>query len=273
MKTNMAESNKTAGAKSALDEVPAKLSEKKIIIFDLDGTLTESKSDMNGETASLFCDLLKKKTAAVMGGGDYPQFQKQFLERLNCPEERLENLYILPTSGGRMYKRGARGWRLVYEESFTDKEKAAILDAFEKAFKDIGYVPPMETFGPVMEDRGSQITFSAAGQKAPLEKKKEWNEKSDVRPRLKSALEKYLPEFEIRTGGLTSIDVTKKGIDKAYGVRKIAELTGVPVEEMIYVGDALYEGGNDAAVFRTGIDTIQVSGPSEVKYLLRNGME
>ncbi len=273
MKTNMAELNNSGAEKRALVAEAAKLSEKKVLIFDLDGTLTESKSDMDGETASLICRLLGEKIAAVMGGGDYPQFQRQFLGKLDCPEERLKNLFVLPTSGGRMYRREEGEWRLAYEESFTEEEKDMILNAFESAFKEIGCAPPEKTYGPAIEDRGSQITFSAAGQKAPLSVKEEWNRKNNaIRSRLKNYLEKRLPGFEVRMGGLTSIDVTKKGIDKAYGVERIAELTGIPVGKMVYIGDALYEGGNDSAVFKTGIETIKVSGPEETKYLLREAL-
>ena len=124
-------------------------------------------------------------------------------------------------------------------------------------------------YGKVIEDRESQITFSALGQKAPLIEKEKWNKTSDMRAQLQAVLEKYLPEFEIRLGGLTSVDITKKGIDKAHGVTRIIQELSVSKKEMVYIGDALYEGGNDAAVLRTGIDVIQVSGSEEVKFLIR----
>lgn len=237
-------------------------------MFDLDGTLTESKANLDYEMAVLLCRLLEKKIIAVIGGGNYPQFEKQFLGHLKCPKDQLKNLFILPTSGGRMYKYGGGKWRLMYKNTFTIKEKKQIFDAFQASFYDINYVSPKKTYGKIIEDRESQITFSAIGQKAPLAKKEEWNKKQDIRFKLKSRLEKYLPRFEVRLGGLTSIDVTKKGIDKAYGIKKIAKLLSVSIKEMIYVGDALFEGGNDFAVVPTGIDTVQVSGPSDVKYLI-----
>lgn len=219
--------------------------------------------------AKILCKLLEKKIVAVAGGGNYPQFEKQFLGLLKCPEDQLKNLFLLPTSGGRLYKHNVGKWQLVYKNAFTAGEKNQILDAFQKAFADISYVAPKKTYGKTIGDRESQTTFSALGQKAPLAKKEEWNKNQDIRPQLKAALEKYLPEFEVRLGGLTSVDITKKGIDKAYGINEIAELLSVSIKEMIYIGDALYEGGNDFAVIKTGIDTIQVSGPADVKYLLR----
>lgn len=168
-----------------------------------------------------------------------------------------------------MYKYNTGKGQLVYKYALTPKEKKQISNAFQKTFRDINYTSPKKTYDKAIEDRESQITFSALGQKAPLEKKEEWNKKQDIRPQLKSALEKYLPKFEVRLGGLTSIDITKKGIDKAYGVKEISKLLSVSIKEMMYVGDALYEGGNDFAVVPTGIDTIQVSGPEDVQYLIR----
>lgn len=251
-----------------LDEQAKLLSAKKIVMFDLDGTLTESKANLDRGMAVLLCQLLEKKIVAVIGGGNYPQFEKQFLAYLQCKESLLKNLFILPTSGGRLYKHSAKKWRLVYKNALATKGKRQILNAFQKVFRDINYTKPEKTYGRVIEDRESQMTFSALGQKAPLAKKEEWNKKQDIRPQLRSALEKYLPEFEVRLGGLSSIDITKKGIDKAYGIKEIAKLLSASIQEMVYIGDALFEGGNDFAVIPTGIDTIQVSGPADVKYLI-----
>ena len=75
---------------------------KKIIVFDLDGTLAPSKSPLDKEMSTLLADLLEKKTVAIISGGGFPQFQKQVLDRLTGPEKRLEKLIIFPTKGGAM---------------------------------------------------------------------------------------------------------------------------------------------------------------------------
>ena len=255
--------------RTELAEQAKKLLAKKVIVFDLDGTLTENKSNLDKEMAAIFCALLEKRKIAVMGGGNREQFQKQFLGFLRCAKTQLENLFILPTSGASFFKFQKNNWRRVYQHHLIQKEKAKILNAFKGAFQEIGYIQPKKIYGRVIEDRESQITFSALGQKAPLAQKEKWNKEMDIRRGLKTALEKHLPEFEVRLGGLTSIDITKKGLDKAFGVQEIMKTLLVSKKDIIYIGDALYEGGNDAAVLRTGIDAIQVSGPEEVKYLIR----
>ncbi len=124
------------------------------------------------------------------------------------------------------------------------------------------------SIGKIIEDRAGQITFSALGQKAPLEGKREWNKTSDQRQEIRAALDRFLPEFEIRLGGLTSIDITRKGIDKAYGIRQIMKHLCAKREDVLFIGDALYEGGNDFPVKKTRIETLQISGPTETKHFI-----
>lgn len=243
---------------------------KKVIIFDLDGTLTKSKANIDKEMSLLLCLLLHKKKVAVIGGGSHDQFINQFISLFRCPDEKLENLLILPLSGGSLYAYKKCKWQQIYHHAFSTKEKAKILAAFKKAFQDINYIAPIKTYGEVIEDRGSQITFSAVGQKAPLAEKQEWNEKYDVRPKLRLALLKYLSDFEVRQGGLTSIDVTKKGIDKAYGIQQVMQRFSVDKKDIVYIGDALFKGGNDYAAKRAGVTTIEVKDAEDTKIFIRH---
>ena len=242
---------------------------KKAIVFDLDGTLTQSKVVIDGEMSTLLCELLEKKIVAVVGGGSYSQFKKQFLSGFKCETALFKNLALFPTSGssGYLYKDGL--WEKIYDHALGAAEKSDIKKAFAAAFSSIGYRHPLKIYGEVIEDRGAQITFSALGQKAPLQKKKEWNKKKDRRFEIKKELENRLPNFEVRIGGLTSIDVGRKGIDKAYAVGKIMDVFNLSSNEIVFVGDALYEGGNDSEVIRTGVDTIPVLSPDETKHFIK----
>jgi len=244
---------------------------KQIAVFDLDGTITESKTQMDSEMADLMIRLLAKRKVAIISGGAFIQFERQ-MPALKGSEDLLKNLFLFPTTGTRFFRFDG-DWKEVYADEMTIEERQKIKNAFEQAYKDIDYHHPTELFGEVVEDRGTQVTFSALGQQAPLELKKQWRETQDRRPELVMALEKYLSDFEVKMPGVTSIDVTRKGIDKAYGIKKIEELLGIPVSEMIFVGDALYEGGNDYAVKRTGVETVEVANPSETKVLLRKWLD
>jgi hypothetical protein len=122
--------------------------------------------------------------------------------------------------------------------------------------------------GRGIEDRGSQITFSALGQQAPIEEKEKWDPDFAKRKKMKAALDQLIPEFSVRLGGTTSVDITKLGIDKAYGIRKLRDILGIAIEEMIFIGDALFPGGNDYPAKEAGVVSIQVRDPNETKRVI-----
>lgn len=250
----------------------------KLIVFDLDGTLTESKSYMDAEMSRLLCELLAKKTAAVIGGGKYDLFQKQFLSKFKCPKERLAKLYLFPTTATVFYRYNGRVWKKVYEHKLPLPVRKKIIKAFEKIFRKMNYSYPKKTYGKLIEDRGSQITFSALGQDVVeklgakgIRMKKDWKRKNQkLKMKMARQLQKLLPNLEVRAAGYTSIDVTRKGIDKAYGIRQIQKHLKIPIKNMLFVGDALKPGGNDYAARKTGIKCIEVSGPREAKKIIRD---
>ena len=144
-----------------LEEVPK---DKELIVFDLDGTLTESKADMDEEMASLLGQLLQIKIVAVIGGGKYGQFQRQFLGKFSAPKELLGKLFLFPASATVFYAHDNNEWRKVYGWDLNEEEKKKIFLAFEKTFRELNYKQPDKVFGELIEDRGTQITFSALGQ-------------------------------------------------------------------------------------------------------------
>lgn len=254
--------------KYTISTIKPSFRKKKVVAFDLDGTLTESKARVDADMRTLLRGLLRKKKIAVIGGGSYSQFRKQITSSLRLSGNLLKNLFLFPVNSSRMYAYKKGGWKKIYEGKLTLFERQKIIFGFKQALRDIKYKSPERTYGRIIEDRGGQITFSALGQKASLRAKREWFAKSDARPRIIKSLQKYLPEFEIKSGGLTSIDVTRKGIDKAYGIKNVKKLLRVSGREMIFVGDAFYPGGNDAPVLKTGVDCVYVKGPEETKRLI-----
>jgi phosphomannomutase len=238
---------------------------KKLVIFDLDGTLAESKAAIDAEMAQLLDNLLGLVKVAVISGGDWQQFETQVLAHLG-QDERLSNLSLLPTCGTRFY-RYAQHWELLYAEDFTAGEKAKILDALQRAMAGAGD-RPQRVWGEIIEDRGSQITYSALGQLAPLPQKKQWDPDSAKRKQMITDLESLLPEFSVHLGGATSIDITQRGIDKGYGVRKLRDLLRIEIYQMIFIGDALFPGGNDFPAKEAGALSIQVRDPHETKRVI-----
>lgn len=247
---------------------------KKMFVLDLDGTLAESKLPIDDEMGKLFCALLAKKRIAVIGGGKHELFFEQLVSRLVCQKKLFANLFLFPVNATKFFRYKNRTWTKLYEHNFTKLEIVKIRRAFTDTFREFDYVKPKKVWGEVIENRDSQVTFSALGQKAPVAAKKKWNkENNEFRLRMSRRLQALLPAFEVRVGGLTSIDVTKKGIDKAYGIAQIETHLNTPRKKMLFVGDAIFPGGNDYAVVRACVDYVKVKNTKDTKRLLRKALE
>ncbi|MDB4924109.1 HAD-IIB family hydrolase [Mucilaginibacter sp.] len=238
---------------------------KKLIVFDLDGTLAESKSAIDDEMVKILNALINVTRVAIISGGDWPQFEKQVLSYL-AKDKQLKNLSILPTCGTKFYEYNG-DWKKLYAEDFTVNEKKKIISSLNAAVEEQGFKPE-KTWGEQIEDRGSQITYSALGQEAPLAAKREWDPGFTKRKKIQKALSITIPQFSVNLGGTTSVDITKPGIDKAYGIKKLRDILNIKKKEMIFIGDAIFPGGNDYPAKETGITSISVKDPNETKRVI-----
>jgi len=231
-----------------------------LVAFDLDDTLAPSKSAIDPRMLDLLEQLLNRVEVCVISGGNFEQFDAQLLSGLgHLSEQTLAGLHLLPTCGTQYYRRVEGEWRASYRENLSDDQKARAIDALTSTAQALG-LWESETWGDIIEDRGSQITFSALGQQAPVDAKKAWDPTGEKKNALRTAVAELLPDLEVRSGGSTSVDITRKGIDKAYGMRKLAEQTGFTLEEMLFVGDRLDPEGNDYPVLALGVTCRAVTG-------------
>lgn len=244
---------------------------KKVIAFDLDDTLAISKGMITDEMGAALVDLLEKYDVCIISGGKYEQFKTQVVDRLEAPEHLLGKLHLMPTCGTRYYRYDEleHEWQLQYAEDLSEEQKNKIITSLEARAKELG-MWVRDAYGPIIEDRLSQITYSALGQQAPPEEKYKWAEKfAEEKKVLREKVAQDLPGLEVRLGGATSVDVTRIGIDKAYGMRKLMEAIDVSVDEILFLGDKLQEGGNDYPVKAMGIDTLEVKDFEMTPYVVR----
>lgn len=246
------------------------MNNKKIIAFDVDGTLSESRREIDQETAKLLTKLLETKKVAIITGGALDDIQKQVLNLLSLNDKLCKNLILLPTNGSSLYVYDNK-WKEIFSQKLSVNQKDIIINEIKNVIDegdDICLPNDFDCAGRKIQDRDSQITYSARGDGASLEVKKNWDPSMTKRAILQKELQKRLPDFEVKIGGKTSIDITQKGIDKKYAINKLMEYTGFDKKDILFVGDAIYEGGNDFPVQEMGVDVIKVSGPEETKRMI-----
>lgn len=241
---------------------------RKVIAFDLDDTLAVTKSPISDSMSRLLSELLAQYEVCVISGGKFGQFEVQLLENLHVEDKLLERLHLMPTCGTRYYKY-AGGWKQQYAEDLSEKDKKLIIKVLSDGAEELGYWEA-NPHGEIVEDRGSQITFSALGQQAPPEQKYKWDPDGVKKHKLRDYAAPLLPHLEVRVGGTTSVDVTKIGIDKAYGMKKLMAALNIDKKYILFIGDRLEEGGNDYPVKAMGIDCIQISHANETELVIQS---
>jgi len=232
----------------------------RLVAFDLDDTLAPSKSPLDDRMVELLLALLERAPVCIISGGQIAQFRAQVIERLGDVDPALlARLHLMPTCGTQYWRHHEGAWHQEYAENLTDDEKQRALAAVEGEARRLG-LWESETWGPILEDRESQITFSALGQAAPVAAKATWDPDGSRKAALRDAVAVLVPDLEVRSGGSTSVDITRKGIDKAYGMARLEKLADVPLDDMLFVGDRLDEGGNDRPVLDMGVRCHAVEG-------------
>lgn len=245
-----------------------------LIAFDVDGTLTESKEQITGEMSALLCALLRHKKVAIISGASLGRFRAQILNFLQCVTPNMQevsNLILLPTNGSQCYTFEGHDWKLVDEEPLMPEIKERIMTALTTVIADPAYDIPTDHTGEYIEDRGTQITFSALGQEAPHDAKAAWDPDHAKRDRIKAALDAVIGDIaEVTIAGTTSIDIVQKGFTKATGLTRLITRLAIPSSEVIFVGDSVFPGGNDYSVKEAGIETVAVTGPSETTAFIQS---
>ncbi len=232
----------------------------RLVAFDLDDTLAPSKSAIDARMGTLLLALADRVEVAIISGGQLDQFTAQVIDQLPAPSAAaLAPFHLLPACGTQYYRIRPDGIETVYALVLDAEQRMEAAVVLEEEARRLG-VWEEKTWGAIIEDRGSQVTFSALGQQAPVNAKSAWDPTGAKRNALSAAVARRLPDLEVRSGGSTSIDVTDRGIDKAYGMRRLVEQTGIPLDDMIFVGDRLDPAGNDYPVLAMGARCHAVTG-------------
>ena len=249
---------------------------KKVLAFDVDQTLNVAKMPIPDEIAELLVKCLDHYEICPISGQKYEQFLIQIVNRLEdagVTLEQLSHLHLFVAQGTQYYRYNVekKDWDRVYNYPLTDEQVTKITETIEKAAKELGYweEDKLADGDEIIENRLSQVTFSALGQKAGTEAKYAWDPDHKKREAIVKRCKELAPEFEYEIGGTTSINAITPGMNKVFGMTHLMEELKVEKPEILYFGDMTQPGGNDYPVVQMGIDTITVRSHEDTAYALR----
>jgi HAD superfamily hydrolase (TIGR01484 family) len=237
----------------------------KAAIFDLDETLAVSFNPPTEPMLARITALQKVLPVVIMSGAGFDRIQRDVIAHL---PESPTNLVLFPNSSSQCFMLKNGTWETVYNHVLNESERATIKSVLQSALTQHDDLKDVVAYGPQIVDREAQIAFTGVGQDAPTEVKAAWDPTAEKRLRIARTLKEQLPEFDILIGGASTIDVTRKDTNKSYGVRWYADYLHVQPSDMLYVGDALYPGGNDEVVILTGVQTRAVANPTETETII-----
>ncbi len=239
----------------------------KACLFDLDETLAESFKPPKPEMTAKVKKLLDFVPVGVITGRTFSWIEPDFLPHL-VDSRNIDHLYIFPESSTQCFQWNGSAWNELYAFAIGEVERTRIRKAIEDSVEETGTLKDLPQFGSRFLDKTAMISFACLGYQVPSDMKYTWDPGNKRRKILQAAISQKLPDLEVALGGATTIDVTERGQNKTRGVVWLSEHLRIPPQEMFYVGDALYEGGNDQVVISTGIQTKQTSGPEETLSIL-----
>ena len=233
---------------------------KKVIGFDLDGTLTQHKSPLGAENRAVLERLSKKYRLLMLGAGACARIYKQMG---GFPIEIIGNY-------GMQHSVVENGHFRITEELTAEVDHAWV----EQAVTSLRKRFHLESFyGDNVEFHASGvITFPILGTKSPLELKLAYDPDRAKRRVMYPAVREVFHDFNVFIGGSSSFDITQGDFNKFHALQRFCETNGSDLSEALYVGDDFGEGGNDSSVKLGGVDCLEVDDyrrfPELTAYLL-----
>lgn len=247
---------------------------KKLLAFDIDQTLNIAKTPIPREMAEILRDCLNHYEICPISGQKFEQFLIQIvdeLQKVGVTDEQLGHLHLFVAQGTQYYRYVDGAWQQVYNYPLKEEDVVKITTVLEEAARELGYweANKLAPGDEIIENRLSQITFSALGQAASTEVKYAWDPDCKKREAIVAKCREKLPDFLYEIGGTTSINVAAPGMNKEFGMTHLLKELGVDKSEVLYFGDMTQPGGNDYPVVQMGFETITVRSHEDTEFALR----
>lgn len=249
---------------------------KKVLAFDIDQTLNIAKTPITPKMAKILTKCLDFFEICPISGQKFEQFLIQIvdeLKKVGATEDQLSHLHLFVAQGTQYYRydRNQHDWTQVYNYSLSADEIARMTQTVEEAARELGFweIDQLAEGDEIIENRLSQVTFSALGQSAPTDLKYAWDPDCKKREAIVAKCREKLPDFLYEIGGTTSINIATPGRNKEFGMTHLLEELQVDKSEVLYFGDMTQPGGNDYPVVAMGIDTLTVRSHEDTEFALQ----
>lgn len=247
---------------------------KKVLAFDIDQTLNIAKTPIPPEMAEALVKCLNYFEICPISGQKFDQFIVQIVDPLKtagATDAELAHLHLFVAQGTQYYRYTDGDWQQVYNYPLKEEDVVKITTVLEGTARELGYweADRLAPGDEIIENRLSQVTFSALGQKAGTEAKYAWDPDTKKRQAIVEKCRAKLPDFLYEIGGTTSINVAAPGMNKEFGMTHLLEELQVDKKDVLYFGDMTQPGGNDYPVVQMGFDTITVRSHEDTLYALQ----
>lgn len=220
---------------------------KKLICFDLDGTLTQHRSPLEPENRAVLDKLATRYKLLMVGAGEAGRIWRQMGE---YPIDILGNY-------GMQEAHAANGTFTVVREESAPVDQAFFREQVEYLRQKYGYT---EYKGESVEFYATgMVTFPLLGTKADIADKVVFDPTREKRRVLYPEVLEIFKDFTVYIGGSSSFDFSAKRFNKYDAILRYAEENGYRPEEILYVGDDFGDGGGDSHVRLGGLDYVEIT--------------
>lgn len=237
--------------------------ERPHVFFDMDGTLTESRSLISVEMEGLLNKLKRYADVIIISGADEEQMMKQI------PVLHFTGNYIMAQSGNHTLNEVRQMWKNeLSDELIGEIQRHINYIQMDARYLEVTNGKVADT-DDLVQLRGGQISFSLIGHNADKQLKNEFDPGGLFRQELIMTYPLEHEGIEVRVGGTTCLDYTKYGCNKAGNIQRLLQWRGWNADKCLYVGDAFHPGGNDEVMMGV-LPTREVKGPDETMVLIED---
>ena len=218
---------------------------KRLICFDLDGTLAQHRSPMPPESRAVLDRLNEKYKLLMVGAGGARRIYDQMGQ---YPIDILGNY-------GMQESKMIDGKLFLIREDTCPVDRDFFCEKIQYLREKYGYT----TFkGDGVEFHASgMVTFPLLGTKADIAHKVAFDPTREKRKVLyPEVLEIFGEQYTVIIGGSSSFDFPGKRFNKYDAIMQYAKENGYEKDEILYVGDDFGDGGGDSHVRLGGMDYI-----------------